>query len=105
MPNISETANQYYKKQKPTPPAPQNQLRRFQFFTGPNGKGYPKEKIHFEMQRYAFTREGNKFFRAAQKQQAEAFRQQRQKPTDKLLTPKKPLFSGLKKIFSSQRGN
>lgn len=96
------------KKNRPTPPAPQNQLRRFTFFTGTNGKGYPKEKIHFEMQRYAFTREGNKMFRSIQKQQAQDIqkKQKSQQSEMKILPQKKSLFGGLKNIFKkSQRGS
>lgn len=100
------------RKNRPTPPAPQNQLRRFQFFTGPNGKGISPAKIQYEMQRYAFTREGNKMFRAMQKhQQQQAMEAAKQKNKDhvtKTVKPKKSLFSGIKTAFSSiksQRGN
>lgn len=94
------------KKLKPTPPAPQNQLRRFQFFTGANGKGYSKEKIHYEMQRFAFTREGNKLFRSMKKQQSEKMKQP--ESGMKILPQKKTLFGAVKNVFKSmrtQRGN
>lgn len=96
-------------KRGPTPPAPQNALRRFQFFTGPNGKGYPRPKIQYEMQRFAFTREGGKMFRKIQEQQ----RQQQVSASPDVFkaheqTKPKGVMHHIKKAFGSmksQRGS
>lgn len=93
-------------KKSPTPPSPQNPTARFKFFTGPQGKDYGPAVIHKEMQRYAWTPQGNKYFRELKKQQHETQLKQVEKDNEmKILPPKKGLLNGIKNIFKSQRGS
>lgn len=102
-------------KSKPTPPSPQNPTARFKFFTGPQGKDFGPAVIQREMQRYAFTPQGNKFFRELQKKQHEQMAlhkstglvdaPKKDQSNMVILPQKKSLFGGLKNIFKSQRGS
>lgn len=91
-------------KKIPTPPSPQNPTARFKFFTGPQGKSYGPAIIQHEMQRYAFTPQGNKFFRELQKQQQEQQLKKGKEANEmKILPPKKGLFNGLSNIFKFKK--
>lgn len=89
------------KKQGPTPPSPKKPTARFKFFTGPEGKHFGPAVIQKEMQRYAFTPQGNKFFRELQKQQHEQALKNINDVKTKfdIVPPQKPLFHGLKNLF------
>lgn len=82
----------------PKPPSPQNALKRFQFFTGPNGKGYSREIIKKEIQRYAFTSAGNKLLRELQ-------RQQKEQQTGLVAAPKPGIFDNLKQAFKPKKAS
>lgn len=83
----------------PKPPSPQNALKRFQFFTGPNGKGYSKEVIQKEMQRFAFTKQGREFFIKIQQQQRHQQRLHESTGLVPAVDKKQGMFQGLKNIF------
>lgn len=85
------------KRSGPKPPGINKPKARFEFFTGPNGKDYGPAIIHKEMQRYAYTPQGNKFFRELQKQQKEQM--SLHKNTGLVPPPKPSPFDVLKHLF------
>lgn len=92
------------RKSGPTPPSPQNPTARFKFFTGPLGKSYGPAVIQKEMQRYAFTPQGNKFFRELQKQQHEKMVKESTKGSEMKILPSNKIsaFEGLKNLFGKK---